>query len=134
MALIDSKKFDKIVKQYGCENKVFGDVRTSILNNYCLTENMQSGRCLIMIRNNSGRRFFLQKKYRCFDLTFKFWGIPEDLATGRRSFIHLAYERVEEISFGKFKRRAITQPEDEFLRVAKEIINPTFKLGRRLPI
>jgi hypothetical protein len=128
MALIDGKKFKLIVQRYGCENKVFGDVRTRILNNYCLNDNIQSGRCLIMIWNNSGRRLFLQKKYRCFDLTFTFWGIPGDLVTRRRSLIHIAYEGAEEISFGKFKSRAITQPEDEFLRVAKEIINPIYKV------
>ena len=127
MALIDGKKFSKITQKYCCENKVFGDVRTCILNNYCLNDNMQTGRCLIMIWNNSGRRFFPHKKYRCFDLTFSFWGIPEDLATGRKSFIHIVYESAEEISFRELKRRAITQPEDEFLRVAKEIINPTYR-------
>jgi len=80
-----------------------------------------------MIWNNSGRRFFLQKKYRCFDLKFTFWGVPEDLAAGRKSFINIVYKGAEEISFGKFKRRAITQPEDELLRQAKEIINPTYR-------
>ena len=77
-----------------------------------------------MIWNNSGRRFSLQKKYRRFDLAFTSWGIPEDLATGRKSFIHLAYGGVEEISVRELKRRAITQPEDEILRKVKEIINP----------
>ena len=127
MALLDGKKFNLIVQRYGCENKVFRDVRKHILNNYCLNDNIQPGRCLIMIWNNSGRRFFLHKKYRCFELTFTFWGIPEDLATGRRSFIHLAYEGAEKISFREFKSRAITQPEDEVLREAKEIINPIYK-------
>ena len=128
MALIDGKKFKLIVQRYGCENKVFGDVRTHILNNYCLNDIIQPGRCLIMISNNSGRRFFLHKQYRCFDLTFTFWGIPEDLATGRRSFIHLAFEVAEEISYRELKRRAITQPEDELLRQAKEIINPIYRI------
>ena len=127
MALIDGKKFSKITQKYCCDSKVFADVRTRILNNYCLNDNIQPGRCLIMIWNNSGRRFFLHKKYRCFELTFTFWGIPEDLATGRRSFIHIAYEVAEEISFREFKRRAVTQPEDEVLRQAKEVINPIYK-------
>ena len=126
MALIDGKKFRKITQKYCCANKVFGDVRTRILNNYYLNDNRQSGRCLIMIWNNSGRKFFLHKKYKYFDLTFTFWGIPEDLATGRKSFIHRVFESVGEISWREFKKRAVTQPEDEFLRVAKEIINPIY--------
>ena len=127
MALIDGKKFSKITRKYCCENKVFGDVRTCILNNYSLTDNTQSGMCLIMIRKNSGRIFFLHKKYRYFDLTFTFWGIPEDLVTGRRSFIHILFKGAEEISFREFKCRAITQTEDKVLRQAKEIINPIYK-------
>ena len=124
MALLNSNKFDKIVQRYGCEQKVLVDVRRYILNNFCLKDNLQQGKCLIMICNKSGRRFFLQKKYRCFDLRFSFWGIPEDLATGRKSFIHLTYEYAETISFRELKRRAVNQPEDEVLRKAKEIINP----------
>ena len=124
MALLNSNKFDKIVQLYGCEQEVFGDVRRHILKNYCLNDNMQHGKYLLMICNNSGRRFFLRKKFRCFDLSFSFWGIPEDLAIGRRSFIHLNYECAETISFREFKRRAINQPEDEVLRKAKQIINP----------
>src|SRR5450759_4569361 len=123
MALIDGKKFSKITQKYCCDSKIFRDVRKHILNNYCLNDNIKPGRCLIMIWNNSGRRFFLHKQYRCFDLTFTFWEIPEDLATGRKSFIHLAYEGAEEISFREFKSRANTQPEDEVLREAKKIIN-----------
>lgn len=126
MVLLDGKKFNLIVQRYCCDSKVFVDVRKHVLNNYCLNDNIQPGRCLIMICNNSGRRFFLNKQYRCFDLTFTFWGIPEDLATGRKSFIHLAYEGAEEISFREFKSRAITQPEDEVLRKAKNIINYTY--------
>jgi hypothetical protein len=127
MADIDGNKFSEIIHRYGCDKKVFGDVRTHILRNYCLNDDMQSGRCLILISNNSGRRFFFHKKYRFFDLSFSFWGIPEDLATGRKSFLHLAYDRAEEISWREFKRRALTQPEDEVLRQAKEIINPIYK-------
>src|SRR5450759_603573 len=123
MVLINGDKFREITQKYCCDSKVFGDVRTCILHNYCLNDNIQPGRYLIMICNNSGRRFFLHKQYRCFDLTFTFWGIPEDLATGRKSFIHLAYEGAEEISFREFKSRANTQPEDEVLREAKKIIN-----------
>ena len=126
MALIDGKKFKLIVQRYGCENKVFGDVRTHILNNYCLTDYEQSGRNLIMICNNSGRNFFLQRKYRFFDLKFSFWGIPEDLATGRRSFTNIYYEGAEEISFREFKKRVVTRPEDEILREAEKIINPIY--------
>jgi hypothetical protein len=124
MALLNSNKFDKIVQRYGFETEVFGYVRKYILRNYYIKDNKQPGRCLIMICNKSGRRFFLQKKYRCFDLRFSFWGIPEDLETGRKSFIHLNYEYAETISFRELKRRAVNQPEDEVLREAKQIINP----------
>lgn len=87
MALIDGKKFKLIIQRYCCEDKVFGDVRRCILNNYCLNDNIQTGRCLLMIRNNSGHRFSLQKRYRCFDLRFTFCGIPEDSAPGQNAFI-----------------------------------------------
>src|SRR5450759_1633314 len=116
MALLDGKKFNLIVQKYCCDNKVFGDVRKHILKNYCLCDDLQSGRCLIIIYNKSGRRFFLHKKYRFFDLNFSFWGVPEDSATRRKSFLHLVYGSAEEISFREFKRRAVTQPEDEVLR------------------
>ena len=87
-----------------------------------------------MISNKSGRRLFLEKKYRCFDLRFSFWGVPEDLATGRKSFIHLTYDNAETISFRELKRRAINQPEDEVFLEAKLIINPIGDIHYNIPL
>lgn len=53
MVLLDGKKFSKIIRRYRCDDKMLQQVREYILNQYCLSEQLKIGRCLVTISDNS---------------------------------------------------------------------------------
>lgn len=127
MPLLNDKQFSKITRMYNCDNKIFGAVREHIINNYILKENIQVGRCLVTISDNSKRWSIIRRKDRYFDLAFTYWEFTGDISSGRRPFLHLAYDGVEELTKDELEKRIEAQPVEEVLREAKEIINPIYK-------
>jgi hypothetical protein len=68
MALINGNKFRKFTQSYYCDSKVFETVKEHIINNYCPSEHIQVGGCLITLTDNLRRWLLPRNKNRYLDL------------------------------------------------------------------
>jgi hypothetical protein len=127
MALINGDKFRKITRRYRCVDEVLKEAREHIINNYCPSEHIQVGRCLITITDNTRRWIIPRWIDKFFDLMFAFRGIPGNTPITRETYLEVTYNAAEELTKDEFERRKVTLPVDEVLRKAKEIINPSDK-------
>ncbi|HUX56666.1 MAG TPA: hypothetical protein VMV77_06815 [Bacteroidales bacterium] len=53
MALINGRKFSKIIHRYRCDDNVLQQVREHILSNYWQSEQLEEGRCHVTLTDNS---------------------------------------------------------------------------------
>lgn len=126
MALIDGKKFRKIIQKYGCLDEVLEEITYVIYKNYEVKEKVSFGRCLVEVLDFKKRRIMPLRQIRYFDLAFSFWLNPDCKSDNDEICIKVDFEAAEEISLEEYEKREEIVPMEETLRAAKKIINPIY--------
>ena len=135
MALIDGKKFSKITRRYHCDDEVLKQIREFIITTMIPDEDVIFNHCIVTVTHRSRRLFGRPRQPRYFQVAFyvMYYQIGEEFVG--EPVLEITYDAAWELSKEEYELRMTEQTKAHiFLREAKEIINPTVKLGRRLPI
>ena len=125
MGEMNGRKFRKIILKYNCNAFVLKQIRDSVIPNFTLGENIVFENCLLKLVDHSKRVLFRPRRTRYFHIDFfmtYFMSGLNDL------FFEIDFRDIEEISGADYERRKAILPEEEILREAKRIINPSFRL------